>query len=110
MTKVVMSPGLLAQKHLLPPPSVGLIFLEGYHGQGDDYIGVVAAHDFGIHSMCITVLDDRGCVLESGEMWPLPQDPNGWEYLPEARVPPGTAVTVHVTAMRGLHGLGEIIH
>ena len=97
----------LVQKYLLPPPSIGVIFLDGYHGQGDDYIGLVASHDFGIHSMRITIVDEHGNVIESGEMGPFWEDPNAWEYLPQACVPSGTTVTVHVTAFDCMGGIGR---
>ena len=98
---------VFAQKHVLPPPCIGFIALDGYLGQGDDYIGFTASHDFGIHSMRITILDDRGHVIESGEAVPMLEDPNVWEYLPQACVPAGTSVTVHVTAFDCMGGIGR---
>jgi hypothetical protein len=95
------------QKHLLVAPSIGFIALDGYMGQGDDYIGFVAAHDFGIHSMHITILDDQGHVIESGQASPFLEDPNGWEYLPQACVPSGTTVTVQITAVDCMGGIGR---
>jgi len=99
---------MLAQEHLLPPPSIGFMALDGYRGRGDEYIALTASHDFGIHSMRITILDEMGQLIESGEMWPFPADPNTWEYLPQACVPPGTpSVTIHVTAFDCMGGIGR---
>jgi hypothetical protein len=98
---------VLAQEHLLPPPAIGFILLDGYTGQGDDYIALTASHDFGIHSMRITIVDDSGFVIETGEMWPFLEDPNAWEYLPQVCVPFGTSVTVHITAMDCMGGIGR---
>jgi hypothetical protein len=98
---------VLEQKHLLPPPYIGFICLDGYHGQGNDYIGLVASHDFGIHSMRITIVDDHGHVIESDEAFPMLEDPNIWEYVPQVCVPPGTSVTVHVTAFDCMGGIGR---
>jgi hypothetical protein len=95
------------QERLLAPPSIGFISLDGYLGQGDDYIVLVASHDFGMHSMHITILDDGGHVIETGAMWPFPGDPNGWEYVPTVQVPPGTSVTVHITAIDCMGGIGR---
>ena len=95
------------QKHLLVAPFIGFIALDGYLGQGDDYIGLVASHDFGIHSMHITIVDDQGNSIESGEMWPSLEDPNAWEYVPKARVPGGTTVVVQVTALDCMGGIGR---
>jgi hypothetical protein len=96
----------LARKNLLPPPYIGFICLDGYHGRGDDYIGLAASHDFGIHSMRITILDDEGYVIESGEMSPFPEDPHAWENLPQVCVPPGTTVTIQIVAMDCMGGVG----
>jgi hypothetical protein len=97
----------LARKDLLPPPYIGFIALDGYLGQGDDYIGLTASHDFGIHSMHITIVDSQGNVIESGEMSPFPGNPDLWEYPPQACVPPGTSVTVLVTAIDCMGGIGR---
>jgi hypothetical protein len=57
--------------------------------------------------MHITIVDDQGCVIESGEAFPFLEDPNAWKYLPQACVPPGRTVTVHVTAFDSLGGIGR---
>jgi hypothetical protein len=95
------------QEELLPPPYIMSLCLEAYEGQGDDFIGIVACHDLAIYSMHITILDDRGNLIESGEALPYPEDPNLWEFLPTARVPAGTSVTVHVTAIDYMYGVGR---
>ena len=97
----------LACENLLPPPYIMYLSLEAYEGQGDDFIGVVAYHDFGIHAMHITILDEQGNLIETGEASPFPNDPELWEYLPTIRVPAGTAVTVHVTAIDCMGGVGR---
>lgn len=83
------------------------VSLEGYEGQGDDFIGIVAYHDFGIHAMHITILDERGRRIESGEADPFPDNPELWDYIPTERVPPGTTLTVHVTAIDCMGGIGR---
>lgn len=83
------------------------ILLDAYEGQGDDFIGVVAYHDFGIHSMYITIRDGEGKLIENGEMSPYPENPDLWEYLPKARSPLGTKVIVQVTAMDCMGGIGR---
>ena len=98
---------LLVQEKLLPPPYIMSLCLEAYEGQGDDFIGVVAYHDFGIYSMHITILDDQGNRIESGEASPYPEDPDLWEFLPTARVPVGTSVTVLVTAIDYMDSVGR---
>jgi hypothetical protein len=96
----------LMRKNLLPPPCIICIGLEAYEGQDDVFIGVVAYHDFGIHAMNITILDDQGNLIEKGEVDPYPDDPEVWSYFPMARVPIGTSVIVQVTAMDCMGGFG----
>jgi hypothetical protein len=96
----------LAQEDVLAPPSIGFIILDGYRGQGDDYIDLAVSHDFGLHALHITIMDDQGNVIESDEASPYLTDPNLWEYLPQARVPSGTKVIVQVTAIDHMGGVG----
>jgi hypothetical protein len=95
------------QKHLLAGPSIGLIVLDEYRGQGDDYIAILATHHVGMHSVHITIVDDGENFIEYGEAAPLLTDPSAWEYIPEVCVPPGTHVRVHVTAIDHMGGIGR---
>jgi|WetSurMetagenome_2_1015567.scaffolds.fasta_scaffold422871_2 hypothetical protein len=88
----------LLKKDLLPPPSIMTISLEGYAGQGEDLIGVVIFHDFGIHAVHISIRDEHGNLIENGEVTPCPDDPICWEYYPTALVTAGTPVIVEVVA------------
>lgn len=99
----------LSLEDVLPPPEIELIDLYAYQGQDpdDDYIGAMIYHDFGIASINITILDEWGCVIESGEMTNFPDHPELWDYLPTVRVPEGTRVIVHVTAMDCMGGIGR---
>lgn len=90
---------------VLPPPEIQLIALHAYEGQGDDFIGVDAYHEFGIASMKIKILDAKGHLIEDGHAYPYDDYPNLWWFFPEVRVPLGEAVTVHVTAMDCMGGL-----
>ncbi len=95
------------QKHLLEAPSIGLIVLDEYRGQGDDYIAILATHQLGMLSVHITIVDDDGNLIEYGEAAPFLSDPGAWEYFPEVCVPAGTPVTVHVTAIDHMGGIGR---
>ena len=57
--------------------------------------------------MHITIRDNRGQVIESGNMSPFPEDPELWEYLPRARAPLGTTVIIQVTAIDCMGGVGR---
>ena len=94
---------------VLPPPYIAVLFLDDYTGQDpeEDYIAVEVYHDFGIASMNITICDDRGCLIESGEMMPFPFDLEHWDYLPTVPIPLGTKVIVQVTAMDCMGGIGR---
>ncbi len=100
---------------VLQPPEIELVSLFDYTGQGDDFkaphrfcgVGIDANHEFGIHSMRITIHDDQGNVVESGDAYPYDNNPNLWWFFPEVRVPLGTSVIVHVTAMDCMGGIGR---
>ena len=72
---------VLSLEHLLPVPRIMCISLHAYEGQEDDFIGIVAHHDFGIHAMHITILDEDGNRIECGEASPFSYDPELWGYL-----------------------------
>ncbi len=91
---------------VLPPPEIQFISLFDYEGQGDDFIGVDAYHEFGIASMRITIHDDQGCLIETGDAEPYEDRPNLWWFFPEVLIPLGTKVIVHVTAMDCMGGIG----
>jgi hypothetical protein len=91
---------------VLPPPAIELISLDAYEGQGDDFIGVDAYHDFGIAAMHITILDDQGNRIEAGDAYPYEDHPNLWWFFPEVRMPLGTSLIVHVTAVDCIGGVG----
>lgn len=97
----------LLLEDVLPPPEIQLISLYDYEGQGDDFIGVDAYHDFGIACMRITIHDDQGNRIEEGNAYPYEDQPNLWWFFPEVGVPLGTKVVVHVTAMDCMGGIGR---
>jgi hypothetical protein len=96
----------LILEDLLPPPEIQFISLFDYQGQGDDFIGVHAYHEFGIAAMYITIVDDQGNRAEVGNAYPYDENPNLWWFFPEVRVPLGTLVTVYVTAIDCMGGIG----
>lgn len=97
----------LAEEKLLPPPCIVAVTLENYRGREGDFIGIVIFHDFGIHAMHVTILDDRGGRIEGGRAIPCPDDPEIWGFLPTVRVPAGTSVMVQITAMDCMRGIGR---
>ena len=68
---------------VLPPPEIQLISLDASEGQGDDFIGVDAYHDFGIAAMHITILDSQGNRIEDGDACPYTDHPTLWWFFPE---------------------------
>jgi hypothetical protein len=91
---------------LLPPPCIMVVSLEDYNGGEGDFIGIVVFHDFGIHRLHVTVLDEAGRRIEGGDAIRCPDDPEIWAYLPAVRLSPGRTVTVQVAAMDRLRGVG----
>ena len=53
------------------------------------------------------IKDEKGNVIESGEAFPRPDDPDIWDYLTTASFPSGTSVIVCVVAIDRLGGVGE---
>ncbi|MGE5373580.1 MAG: hypothetical protein ACM3XO_00890 [Bacteroidota bacterium] len=51
---------------LLASPCVHAIYLEDYHGQADDFIGVMATGDFVIPGVHIFLWDEQGGLIEKG--------------------------------------------
>lgn len=98
---------LMAEAELLPPPSITTVTLEGYQGREGDFISIATPHDFGIHAMHVTILDDWGERIEGGDAIPCPDDRSVWAFLPTVRVPAGTSVVVQVTAMDRIGGVGR---
>ncbi len=98
----------ILREDVLPPPDIELILIDTYQEQEgeQDCISVEVYADFGIASVHISIRDDRGKQIESGEMCPFPDHPKLWDYLPDARVPRGTNVIVEVTAMDCMGGTG----
>jgi hypothetical protein len=92
-------------KGALVPPDIACISLEGYRGQDDDFIGIMVFHDFGIASLNVTILDDRGNRIESGDAFPYPDNPELWWFLPTVQVPSGITVNVQVTAIDCMGGI-----
>ena len=97
----------LVLEDVLPPPEIQLISLDLYEGQGDDFIGIDAYHEFGIDLMQVTILDDQGNLIEEGGADPYEDRPNLWSFFPEVHVPLGTSVIAHVTAIDCLGGVGR---
>jgi len=93
---------------VLPPPDIELIFVDTYQedeGEQDCITAQVYA-DLGAVSVHVTIRDDEGNRIESGEMCPFLNQPNLWDYLPGIRVPRGMDVIVEVTAMDCMGGIG----
>jgi hypothetical protein len=99
---------VLAQDDLLVPPRIDFISLEIYEGHVDDLIMLDTSTDFGIGQIRLTIRDEQGNLLESGDAAPWPDDPRFWDYLTKVPVPASTTVIVTATAMDVLGGVGRL--
>jgi hypothetical protein len=55
--------------------------------------------------MHISIRDDQGNRIESGDVYPYSEEPELWWFLPTAYVPIGTPVIVRVTAEDTMGGV-----
>lgn len=90
---------------LLPPPKIESLDLDFYEGRVDDFISIYTSDDFGIVNIFITIQDENGNLIESGNAFDWPEQPNRWAYLTSVPVPDGTPVTVQVAVIDGLGGM-----
>jgi hypothetical protein len=95
-------------ERLLASPCVHAIYLEDYHGQEGDFIGVMATGDFGIPGVHIFLWDEQGSLIEKGWGFPFPADPEIWCFVPKVTVRAGTRVTVQVVVTDHLGGIGVL--
>ncbi len=97
----------LASPGLLPPPSILLVSLNAYKGGQDDFIGIAAVHTFDLAAMYVDVSDGDGNLIETGDAYPYADAPELWGFYPAVHVLPGACVTVHVTAVDCMGGIGR---
>ena len=98
----------LAQLHLMPPPTIDMIDLTIYTGNVDDLILLATSDLFGIRNLHVTIQDDRGNVIESGDAFEEPLGSGVWNYFADVAVPSGTRVIVHAAATDCLGGVGTL--
>jgi hypothetical protein len=79
-------------------PSVDLVDLSGYTGAAGDGIVVQASDDFDVASVSLSLTDDGGNPIESGQAVETPPESGRWVYTATAAVPTGTTVRIVVTA------------
>lgn len=96
----------LTQPGLLPPPCIEAIELKFYQGQIDNMILMAVSGHFGVGNVYVTLYDQAGKQIESGDAVPDPEYSGCWTYLTITRLPSGTNVTVHAAATDRLGGVG----
>ena len=86
---------------LLPPPKIENLDLCMYQGGVNDVISIQTSDDFGIVNIYLVLQDENGNLIESGNAFDWPEEPNHWAYLTRASIPSGTSVTVHAAVIDG---------
>lgn len=79
----------------LNAPVIDDVTLASYHGQAGDIIRIVARDDFELASVHVSISEEGGNPIESGNASPVT---GGWEYTATQNVTPGTTVNILVTA------------
>jgi len=87
-------------------PSVDEVDLSVYSGAVGDEIIIMASDDFDVAAVSISLSDDSGAAIESGEAIESPADSGRWVYSASADVDTGTIVRIAVTASDRPGGLG----
>lgn len=70
------------------------------------YIHVNTSDEFGVIEVTVSLTGERGEHIESGYAIAHESWPGHWGYMPTARVPSGSSITVHAVARDHLGGVG----
>ena len=92
---------------LLPPPQIEKLEQFFYEGHANDVFSIYTSDDFGLISLVLTFQDEHGNLIESGDAFEWPDEPNHWAYLTSVAVPEGTVVTVTAVAIDGFGGMSS---
>lgn len=90
---------------LLPPPVIENLDFDLYEGCADNFILIQTSDDFGIINLVLILKDQDGNLIESGNAFDYPEEPNQWVYGTSVTVAAGTSVTVQAVATDQLGGL-----
>jgi hypothetical protein len=80
----------------LKPPSIKSVNTSAYAGNEGNTIGIVTVDDMGVVNVAVTITDQAGNVIESGQA--VEKAFGGWTYTVTASVAPGVPVIVKVVA------------
>ena len=92
---------------LLPPPKVESIDLDFYEGGLNDFISIYTSDDFGIVNLFLTMTDESGNLIESGNAVEWPEQPNRWAFFTQVHVHPVISVTVQAFAIDGFGAMSS---
>ena len=98
----------LSQVNLMPPPMIEIIDLTIYEGNVNDLILLAASDLFGIWNVHLTISDDQGNIVESGDAVEEPVGSGIWKYFANIAIPSSTSVIVHAAATDSLGGVGTL--
>jgi hypothetical protein len=93
------------QEGLLLPPDILRIDLSDYDGQAGGCIFITPASDAGSIRVFVSIRDEQGNLIESSRAIPIAPGAQEWGCAAMESVPPGTTVTVSVTAVDCVGGV-----
>jgi hypothetical protein len=88
----------LAMADFLNPPIINDIVLSSYTGKTGETISVVAVDDFEVATVCLTLTELNGTLIEHGAAV-LEPNSSKWLCKAQASVPSGQTLILHVTAV-----------
>ncbi len=88
----------LIMQDFLNAPQVEEVDLSGYTGQAGEKIYVVASDDFEVMAVHVTISEESGDPIETGAAVKSTDGSGRWVYTTTAPAPPGTPITIGVSA------------
>lgn len=82
----------------LNAPEIESVGIADYSGQTGDPIQIVARDDFGVTNVQVTISNQQGEPLETGQAVELPAGTGRWTYVAANSIPSGMSVNIRVVA------------
>lgn len=94
----------------LNAPSIDEVDLSAYGGKVGDRITIRACDEFSVTRVRVSLADENGSEIESGEACEVPPGSDSWVYFATRPVSTGSTVRIDVTASDGLKRVAETVN